>query len=515
MEESGRTDVPRKRRGLLNARAILLVAMLEAALAFLAPASVFAFDVDFFVSTYEATVGDEVELRFTVYGVDPGDVTLEVSSAPAELAQSASRKERQRVEDPAATGNGYESATVITQKWIATEGGSVTLGPFAVHVGADTVTVPPVHITIAEQRSSGHTDLRWKVGQTTARAGDPFRIVLEASVYGRAEAVYCDAPENAILETVPLSSPDGNPDSVEGVTETDAGNGAGHSTDKGSWSAVAAWDWIPLKTGSQQLPVAVLEYTTPEGESRKAASPIFAITVSSGRGTETESGIPRSLKKAFTDLADGADAAGISDDDGSLAVRDVPLPVELASIPDKVTASSVRELWNGGKYARAISALRRAEHERLFPGAYRQARMASERSLSLSVTQEVPPAAWKQISVIGVALLLAVALLFRLVSFRARSLLGFAYLSLALSLALAIFASTVYIRDRYPAGVSERSALYHIPETSSTIVERLGEGTPVLVLKTAQDWLYIQTPTSLRGWLPSSRVSIYTGSEKQ
>jgi hypothetical protein len=491
----------------LNARAILLVSLLEAALAFLAPASAFAFDVDFFVSTYEATVGDEVELRFTVYGVDPGDVTLEVSSAPAELVQSASRKERQRVEDPAATGNGYESATVITQKWIATEGGSVTLGPFAVRVGADSVTVPPVHIAIAEQRSSGHTDLRWKVGQSTAREGDPLRIVLEASVYGEAEAVYCDAPENAILETVPLSSTDGNPDSVVGGTETDAG--------KGPWSAVAAWNWIPLKTGSQQLPVAVLEYTTPEGESRKAGSPVFAVTVSSGRGTETESGIPRSLKKAFTDLADGADAAGTQGDDGTPAVRDVPLPAEVASIPDKALASAVAELWNGGKYARAISALRHAEHERLFPGSYRQARMASERSLSLSVSQDVPPAAWKQISVIGVALLLAVALLFRLVSLRARSFLGFAYLSLALSLALAIFASTVYIRDRYPAGVSGRSALYHIPETSSTIVERLGEGTPVLVLKTAQDWLYIQTPTSLRGWIPSSRVSIYTGSEKQ
>lgn len=506
MEEPGRTDIPRKRSGLLNARAILVAAALEASLAFLSPAPAFAFDVDFFVSTYEATVGDEVELRFTVYGVDPGDVTLDVASAPAELAQSASRKERQRVEDPAATGNGYESATVITQKWIAMESGSVTLGPFAVRVGVDTVTVPPVHIAIAEQRSSGHTDLRWNVGQTTARSGDPLRIVLEASVYGKAEAVFCDAPENAILEAVPLSGTDSG---------SDAESGAQSSGEKGTWSPVAAWDWIPLKTGSQQLPVAVLEYTTPEGESRKAASPIFAITVSSGRGTETESGIPRTLKKAFTDLAEGADAASTAGDDGSLIPRDVPLPVELASVPDKALAASVVELWNGGKYARAISALRRAEHEKLFPGSYRQARMACERSLSLSVTQEVPHAAWKQISVIGVALLLAVALLFRLVSFRVRSLLGFGYLSLALSLALAIFAATVYIRDRNPAGVTEHSALYHIPETSSTIVEHLGEGTPVLVLKTAQDWLYIQTPTSLRGWLPSSRVSIYTGSEKQ
>ena len=503
MEESGRAVVSRKRCRLLTVRAFLLFT----ALALFAPLSAFAFDVDFFVSTYETTVGGEVELRFTVFGADPGDTSIEIADVPGALAQSSSRKERQRVADPG-SGNGSASATVITQTWIATASGGVTLGPFILRVAGETVTVPPVHIAIAEPRSSGKTELRWKIDSTTARTGDPLRIVLEASLYGKADAVFCDAPENAILEAMPLALTD---------AQSTGGSSDGSSakeTGSGKWEPVAVWKWTPLVAGDQQLPVAVLEYTTPEGESRKAASPVFSVNVGHGTGARTDLGLPRTLGKAFTPPDAGAETDGSGGEGDMGQIADAPLPQAVSTLPDAGLASAVREHWANGDRAGALALLRHAEHARLFPRPYRAARESCEDALSITASRGVPPAAWKQLAVIGAAFFLSIALILRLASLRVRSLGAFAFLSFALSLGLAVFAAMVYIQDRHPAGVSATASLYHVPEEHSTVVDRLKEGLPVIVLKSARDWLYVETPSSLRGWIPASRVRIYTGTER-
>lgn len=491
MEESGRAGVSRKRRRLLTVRAFLL----SAAFALLAPLSASALDVDFFVSTYETTVGGEVELRFTVFGADPGATSIEIADVPSELAQSSSRKERQRVADPS-SGNGSASATVITQTWIATTSGGVTLGPFTLRVGGETATVPPVHIAIAEPRSSGKTELRWKIDSTQARTGEPLRITLEAALYGKADAVFCDAPENAILEAMPLSLADAK------------------DADSGKWAPVAVWKWTPVAVGSQQLPVAVLEYTTPEGETRKAASPIFSVTVAHGTGARTDLGLTRTLGKAFTQPDKDAATDGSDGEGGMGPTVSVPLPQTVSSLPDAALASAVRGRWANGDRAGALALLRHAERARLFPRPYRAARESCETALSIAASRDVPPAAWKQLAVIGAAVFLSLALIVRLASLRARSLGALAFLSFALSLGLAVFAAMVYIQDRHPAGVTATASLYHVPEEHSTVVDRLKEGLPVIVLKSSRDWLYVETPSSLRGWIPSSRVRIYTGTER-
>jgi hypothetical protein len=487
----------------LTVRAILL----SAAFALFAPLSAFAFDVDFFVSSYETTVGGEVELRFTVFGADPGDTSIEIADVPSELAQSSSRKERQRVADTR-SGNGSTSATVITQTWIAIASGGVTLGPFTLRVGGETATVPPVHIAIAEPRSSGKTELRWKIGSGGARTGEPLRITLEAALYGKADAVFCDAPENAILEALPLSLADGQ------SSGGNSGGSAAKDAESGKWAPVAVWKWTPLATGDQQLPVAVLEYTTPEGETRKAASPIFSVTVAHGTGARTDFGVPRTLGKAFTPPDPDAEADGSGGDDGTGPIANAPLPQAVSSLPDAGLASAVREHWANGDRAGALALLRHAEHARLFPRPYRAAREACEATLSIADSRGVPPAAWKQLAVIGSALFLSLALILRLASLKIRSFGALAFLSFALSLGLAVFAAIVYIQDRHPAGVTATASLYHVPEEHSTVVDRLKEGLPVIIVKSARDWLYVETPSSLRGWIPSSRVRIYTGTER-
>ena len=72
----------------------------------------------------------------------------------------------------------------------------------------------------------------------------------------------------------------------------------------------------------------------------------------------------------------------------------------------------------------------------------------------------------------------------------------------------------MYARDRDPSAVTVRADLYHVPDPGSSVVERLPEGLPVRVIKVARDWLYVETPTALRGWIPSKNAFLYTGTER-
>ena len=494
MEESGKASARRERRRLLSARSILLAAFLCASIS----APLEALDVDFFVSSYEAVVGDEVEVRITVYGVDPGSVTLEVADVPVGLTQSASRKERERLENPATPGEPRAVATVIAQKWIASVAGSYTLGPFVVTAKGETASIPPIHLSVAKPRASGETTLRWRLAPGEARVGDAMRIVLEASLYGTAGSVFCDAPENALLEAVPVP--------VASTVST-AGDG---------WTPVAAWNWTPLGAGLESLPVAVLEYETPEGQSRKVASPVISVSVAPGARNATERGIPRSLGRAFSKPAGKA----TSDEDPSrdaAPFRAPPEPPALSSYPDDPIFADSRALWAKGSCVEALAALRRAEHERFFPNKYRDARVACEIALALSEVLPVPPAAWKHLSVIGTALFLSLALTLRLAGFRFRFFARLSYLVFALMAFAAAFSVFVYVKDLKPVGVVNLSApaLLHVPESRSSVVENLRPGLPVRVLRSTGDWLFVETPSSLRGWLPSRGVTVYTATENR
>jgi len=494
MEESGKASARRERRRLLSARSILLAAFLCASIS----APLEALDVDFFVSSYEAVVGDEVEVRITVYGVDPGSVTLEVADVPVGLTQSASRKERERLENPATPGEPRSVATVIAQKWIASVAGSYTLGPFVVTAKGETASIPPIHLSVAKPRASGETTLRWRLAPGEARVGDAMRIVLEASLYGTAGSVFCDAPENALLEAVSVSI---------ASTVSTAGDG---------WTPVAAWNWTPLEAGLESLPVAVLEYETPEGQSRKVASPVISVSVAPGARNATERGIPRSLGRAFSK------PAGKDQSDGGLSrdaapFRAPPEPLALSAYPDDPVFADSRALWTKGSCVEALAALRRAEHERFFPKKYRDARVACENALALSEVFPVPPAAWKHLSVIGTALFLSLAFTLRLAGFRFRFFARLSYPAFALMVFAAAFSVFVYVKDLKPAGVVNLSApaLLHVPESRSSVVENLRPGLPVRVLRSTGDWLFVETPSSLRGWLPARGVTVYTAQENR
>jgi hypothetical protein len=156
--------------------------------------------------------------------------------------------------------------------------------------------------------------------------------------------------------------------------------------------------------------------------------------------------------------------------------------------------------------------LRRAEYRRLFPASCRAARLSAESTLGLGKTRAVPPSAWKSWCVIGAVVCAFLALSLRV--FRLRLPL-FRHLSRAVfaaALVLALAAVYIYSTDTSGAAVLREGPLYHIPEYSSTPVERISAGEPVRIVRESGAWLYVETGSALRGWVPSDRAEIYTAS---
>ncbi|HNY21124.1 MAG TPA: SH3 domain-containing protein [Treponemataceae bacterium] len=468
MEKSGR-----RRTNIKGSRLLIL------ALALLLPArAAFAFDADIRVSSYDVVEGETVRVEIVVRGASPAETAVEVQAIPDSFVAGASSKERASVD-----------ATSVAHEWKATERGTWPLGPFEVRVKGEAITLPPAYITVSPSRAKGeYAALRWVVpvddgnGQViAARTGVPTRIVLEASLSGKIGSVSCPAPENALLEARLFRQ-----DSVKGSEP--------------GWIPVGVWDWTPLADGTQELPRATLEYADSSGAQKRITSESRSIAVSRASTRSRGSQIPRSLRGAFSPdpRAEGSDASSASRGNGG----------------EGAGAGTEAEREN----AERLRSLRRAEYRSLFPQRVRAERLALEEELGLGETFDVPPAAWKPFAVIGAVVFVLLALVLRLMgssgSNPKRFLTRLSIVAFACALSLAIFAVSLYTRDVKTAGVSLGVELLHVPETSSTVVERLRGGTPLRVRRVAGEWLYVETPSSLSGWIPSEAFLEYTVTER-
>lgn len=444
-----------------------------------------ALEVDLFVSSFEVAPGESVVISFTVNGSEPATTSLAEPAVPESFLPSSSRKELAQLESTGIFSGSRTRATVITREWIPSESGSFSLGPFTVTSGTESVTLPPVYITVVSPLKAEISALRWSVADGGAKNGKPLSIALEALLEGKPGPVTCAAPENAILTAVPATG------RIPGdAPVSDAG-----------WITVAEYEWTPLAEGSLALPVAMLEYTTPAGDVRKIASRNQTVTVSGAAAVSGQAPVSGALGKAFTRPA--AATAAITENTG-------PVPFSLEGLPAEIARSLSGMPWQAGNYARILHVLRTAEYTGLFPSRYRAIRRAAEESLSLGETLDVPPAAWKLWCVTGCAALLSLSLLLRLAGGRSAFLRGLSFMGFSASLLLAIFAVFVYTRDMLPAGVVTGGNLMTVPEPSSTVIETLSEGRTVRIRRTAGDWHFVSTDSSLEGWLPASGVLQYT-----
>lgn len=471
-------EKPGRRGASIEGSRLLILALI-----LLLPArAAFAFGADLRVSSYDVVEGENVRVEIVVQGASPSETAVEVKSTPESFIAGASSKERSSAD-----------ATSVSFEWKATEPGTWPLGPFEIRVKGETILLPPAYITVSPNRSTGdYAALRWVVldgegatqvseAQVSARTGAPTRIVLEAYVTGKIGSVSCPAPENALLEARLFRQ-----DTLQGSEP--------------GWKPVGVWDWTPLAAGKQELPRATIEYEDAGGAQKRIASESRSIPVARATVRSRGSQIPRALRGAFTPDPETGDGASS------------PTRSGLGAKGANTGGDGERE------NAERLRTLRRAEYRSLFPQRVRAERLALEESFGLGETFDVPPAAWKPFAVIGAVVSSLLALALRLMgssgSNPKRLLTRLSVVAFAFALSLAIFAVSLYTRDIQTAGVCLGVELLHVPETSSTVVERLRGGTPLRVRRVAGDWLYVETPASLSGWIPSESFLEYTATER-
>ncbi len=444
-----------------------------------------ALEVDIFVSSFEIATGEPVVISFTIHGSEPASTSLTEPIIPESFIPSSSRKELTQLESSGVFSGVRSRATRITREWIPSEKGNFSLGPFTISSETESVTLPPVYITVVPATQAEYSALRWGLADGEAKNGRPLRIMLEGMFDGEQESIICAAPENALLSTVSVSA-----GTASAPVATDTG-----------WITLAVYDWTPLAEGNVNLPSAILEYTTASGAVRKIASQNRTVVVQASAPVSGQTPVPRILGKAFTPVPSAPAEKLVAAGSVSISLEGLPsyFASSLSSVP-----------WKAGNYARILHALRVAEYTHLFPSRYRIVRHAAEESLFLGETLEVPPAAWKFWCVTGFAALLFLSLLLRLAGAFYPVLRGLSFIGFSVSLLLAIFAVYVYTRDILPAGVVTGGALLTVPEPSSTVIETLAEGRTVHIQRTAGDWLFVSTDSSLEGWLPASSVLQYT-----
>ncbi len=482
MEKSGRFDSANCRSRLLNK--VSGIALL--CLFFTFPLK--ALEVDTFVSSFEISTGDSLVIAFTIRDADPAVTFLTEPSVPPSFAPLSSRKERTQIKTTGLFANDHASATVITREWAASSSGSFSLGPFTITSGEESVTLSAINITVTAVLVQKKAVLRWVTDGTQSKIGMPLRIVLEGFFTGSAGRISCAAPENALLETV---------------------SGGKESASESGWTVLASYDWIPLVQGSQELPLAILEVTIDSGAVEKIVSESKTLAVAWAPPPDASESIPKTLGKAFS--APPASVSGTKERDD--AVFPV-LPPSLQTDPELTAVLDFKaHPWMSGNYALILKALREAEYTSFFPSKYRTVRLAVEECLDLGETLSVPPAAWKSLSLIVSVCLLSAAFILKLISFRRRLSPNFVYLSVFISVLLAILSIWIYTRDLLPSGVVTGGDLLHVPESNSTVIAPLKEGSTVHILRRTGNWVYVETSEALQGWLTAGQVLQYSKTE--
>lgn len=345
--------------------------------------------------------------------------------------------------------------TLFSLEWTVLEFGDYSLGPFLLIVGDETIEMPVIHLMVGPPSVTDTTQVRWVIDEGKYRVGERKPIALEAFFTGSVIAIHCPVPENALLEEV-YSSP---------LVNT---NG---------WTIVGKWLWTPLMDGPQSLPAALIEFSLENRAGRTIASTPLTVKVEAARVVNASPEVTGALLKAFSDLP---------------TVEKVQEPqIDIATI-------------------KRVAELRHEEYISYFPSQIRKEREKLEKILLLKNTPKVPYAPWKAVSVIGTIVLVFLFLLFHIASQRWR---GFKHFSRFIALVAFLFlacAVYIYISDISEYGVVLSDNLRHVPENTSSIIAEVLPGSSVKILKSAGDWVYVETTDPSRGWVQIASIIEYT-----
>ena len=284
--------------------------------------------------------------------------------------------------------------------------------------------------------------------------------------------INCQAPEYSLLENA-VSITKFSTVKIEPITFDETG-----------WKAVACFLWTPLKAGDIGLPVPQINIASGSKDSRKIYVREQRVNVI--KGSLGQEKISDDEKKAYESL--------------SLALN--TKKNELGQTKLKNHKENFEEKK---EKASLIAELRTKESDSLFPRKIKNQRLEYEKDLNLKESFAVRSAILKKILWFLFFILLLLSSYFFLYKKKNIGFKIFLILSLGLISALIFLYSRQYERAVYiPLNSDESYLLYHIPETSGTIVSSLEIGETVIIKQKTSEWFFIEKKDGTGGWQKKS-----------
>lgn len=378
--------------------------------------------------------------------------------------------------------NSLYGGILITNRYKLKKIGNFELIPY-LSLGKYQTKLKKFSIQVEPPALSKDTMFKWKILDAVSYSpvkkiiqGKKYLIVLMGFFYdyvqteGRTSGldINCQAPEDSIFEA------------AVSIKESDTSKIEHTIIDETGWKAVSYFFWTPLKVGDIGLPVAQISIASESKDSRKIYVKEQRVNVI--KGSLKQEKISDDEKKAYETLGPALNTK--KNELGQTKLKN-----------HKENFEEKKEM------ALLIAELRTKEAGSFFPGKIKNQRLEYEKELNLKESFAVRSAILKKILWFLFFILLLLSSYFFLYKKKNIVFKLFLILSLGLISVLIFLYSRQYERAVYrPLNYDESYLLYHIPETSGTIVSSLEIGETVIIKQKTSEWFFIEKKDGTGGW---------------
>ena len=382
--------------------------------------------------------------------------------------------------------NSLYGGILITNKYRLKKIGRFELIPH-LSLGKNQTKLKNFSIQVQPPALSKDTMFKWKILDAVSYSpvenivqGKKYLIVLMGFFYDHFQGgsrasgldINCQAPEYSLLENA-VSITKFSTVKIEPITFDETG-----------WKAVAFFLWTPLKAGNIGLPVPQISIASGSKDSRKIYVREQRVNVIEG-SLEQEK-MSDDEKKAYESLG-------------------LVLNTKKNEISQTKMKNHKENFEEKKEKASLIAELRKKEAGSFFPIKLKNQRLEYEKDLNLKESFAVRSAILKKILWFLFFILLVLSSYFFLYKKKNIGFKIFFILSLGLISALIFLYSRQYERAVYiPLNYDESYLLYHIPETSGTIVSSLEIGETVIIKQKTSEWVFIEKKDGTGGWQKKS-----------
>ena len=382
--------------------------------------------------------------------------------------------------------NSLYGGILITNKYRLKKIGNFELIPY-LSLGKKQTKLKNFSIQVEPPALSKDTMFKWKILDAVSYSpakkivqGKKYLIVLMGFFYDHFKGegwasgldINCQAPEDSILETG-VSIKESATSKIERTTLDEIG-----------WKAVACFLWTPLKAGNIGLPMPQISIASESKNSRK-------IYVREQRVNVIEGSLEQ--EKRSDDEKKAYESLGLALNTKKNEISQTKMKNHKENFEEKKEKASL------------IAELRKKEAGSFFPIKIKNQRLEYEKDLNLKESFAVRSAILKKILCFLFFILLLLSSYFFLykkknIGFKIFLILSFGLISVFIFLYSRQYERAVYI----PLNYDEAYLLYHIPETSGTIVSSLEIGETVIIKQKTSEWFFIEKKDGTGGWQKKS-----------